>query len=111
MNPQLVSIISIFCNLGLGIAKLIFGFFIGSVGLIADGAHSSLDVVSSFVTFLGLKTAKKPQDKEHPYGHFRAESVAGFLVSVLLAITGIWILFEAIQRFFGGKLVKFSLID
>ncbi len=109
MNSQSVSIVSVFVNLGLGVSKLVFGFLTGSVALIADGIHSSLDVFSSFVTFLGLKTAKRPADEEHPYGHFKAESLAGFFVSILLAVSGIWILYEAIQRFLGEKLVKFSV--
>ncbi len=109
MNPQSVSIVSTFVNLGLGISKLIFGFLTGSVALIADGVHSSLDVFSSFVTFLGLKTARKPVDEKHPYGHWKAESLAGFLVAILLAVSGIWILYEAITGFFGEKIVKFSV--
>ena len=108
MNPQSISIISTFVNLGLGISKLFFGSLIGSVALVADGIHSSLDVISSFVTFLGLKTAKKPVDKTHPYGYFKAESLAGFFVMILLSVTGIWILYEAIGRFFGEKSVIFS---
>ncbi len=106
MNPQFISIISIFVNLGLGIAKLIFGFLTKSMALIADGIHSSLDVLSSLITFLGLKTAKKPVDEKHPYGHWRAESLAGFLVAILLAISGIWILYEALMRIFGEEIVK-----
>ena len=109
MNPESISIISTFVNMGLGISKLFFGTLIGSVALVADGIHSSLDVISSFVTFLGLKTAKKPFDETHPYGYLKAESLAGFFVMILLAITGIWILYEAIQRFFGGESVTFSL--
>ena len=108
MNPQSISIISTFVNLGLGTSKLFLGSLIGSVALVADGIHSSLDVISSFVTFLGLKTAKKPLDKTHPYGYFKAESLAGFFVMILLAITGIWILYEAVGRFSGGEVVVFS---
>ena len=109
MNPQSVSIVSTFVNLGLGISKLIFGFFTGSVALIADGVHSGLDVFSSFITFLGLKTARRPVDEKHPYGHWKAESLAGFLVALLLAVSGIWILYEAVMRFFGEQIVKLSV--
>ncbi len=109
MNPQSVSIVSAFVNLGLGASKLVFGFLIGSVALIADGLHSGLDVFSSFITFLGLKTARKPVDEKHPYGYWKAESLAGFLVAVLLALSGIWILYEAIMRFFREQTVKLSL--
>jgi len=109
MTPQVISIISTLINLGLGISKLIFGFLIGSVALVADGIHSGLDVFSSFITFLGLKTARKPVDEKHPYGYWKAESLAGFLVALLLAISGLWILYEAIMRFFGEQIVKLSI--
>ncbi len=109
MSSQHVSIISTFVNLGLGVSKLFFGFLIGSVALMADGIHSSLDVFSSFVTFLGLRHAKKPVDEKHPYGHYRYESLAGFFVAVLLAISGIWILYEAVMRFFGEGVVKLTI--
>ena len=108
MNPQSVSIISTFVNFGLGLSKLAFGFLTGSVALIADGIHSGLDVFSSFITFIGLRKAKKPVDEKHPYGHWRAESLAGFFVALLLAVSGVWILYEAVIRFFGGEIVSFS---
>ncbi len=98
MSPQSISIISIFVNLGLGVAKLFFGFLTGSMALVADGIHSSLDVFSSFITFLGIKTAKKPIDEKHPYGYFKAESLAGFFVAILLAVSGMWILYESVLR-------------
>jgi len=108
MTPISVSIISTFLNFGLGLVKIFFGLVINSIGLIADGIHSGLDVLSSFVTYLGLKTAKKPVDEKYKYGYFKAESLAGFLVAILLAITGILILKEGISRFFGEEMVKFS---
>jgi len=109
MTTQTVSLISTFLNASLGVLKVIFGIFSNSIALIADGVHSSLDVISSFVTFLGLRTAKKPVDEKHPYGYFRAESLAGFFVTFLLAITGIWIIAEAIKRFLGENPAVFSL--
>ncbi len=109
MNPQLISIISTLINLGLGISKLIFGFLIGSIALIADGVHSGIDVFSSFVTFLGFRVSKKPVDEKHPYGHQKAESLAGFLVVVLLVISGVWILYETGKRFFGEEIAKPSV--
>jgi len=108
MKPQSVSALSTFVNLGLGISKLVFGFLASSMALIADGIHSSLDVLSSFVTFWGLKTARKPVDEKHPYGYWKTESLAGFLVAILLGGSGIWILYEAILRIFDQEPVKLS---
>jgi len=109
MNPQSISIISTFVNLGLGISKLAFGFLTGSVALIADGIHSGLDIFSSFITYLGLRAARKPVDEKHPYGHWKAESLAGFLVALLLGVSGIGIMYEAAMRFFGEQIVSLSM--
>ena len=108
MEAKTVSIISTLTNLGLGIAKLFFGFLINSVALMADGVHSSMDVFSSLVTFYGIKISEKPADSSHPYGHWRAESIAGFIVTIILAISGIWILYESFGRFFGEKIIPLS---
>jgi len=109
ITAQTISLISTFLNLGLGILKVVFGIFSKSIALMADGIHSSLDVISSFVTFLGLKTAQKPVDEKHPYGYLKAENIAGFFVAILLGITGIWIIYEAVQRFLGENPALFSL--
>jgi len=108
ITPISLSIISVFSNLSLGILKLIFGFLTGSVSLIADGLHSGVDVFSSFITFLGLKISKKPVDKKHPYGHWKAESLAGFFVAILLGISGIWLFYEAGKRIFEKQTVELS---
>ncbi len=97
MSTRLLSIIGTFTNLLLGIAKLGIGYMVGSMALIADGIHSGMDVISSFVTFLGVRAAEKPVDEEHPYGYYRAESIASFIVTLLLAFSGIWIIYEAIN--------------
>src|SRR6056297_1289547 len=97
MSTKLLSIIGTFTNLLLGIAKLGIGYLVGSMALIADGIHSGMDVISSFVTFLGVRAAEKPVDEEHPYGYYRAESIASFFVTLLLALSGIWIIYEAIN--------------
>ena len=108
MSPQSVSIISTLVNFFLGAAKLFFGLLTGSLALAADGIHSGMDVFSSLITFWGIKVSQKPVDEKHPYGHWRAESLAGFLVTIILFISGAWILFEAIKRFLGEKPILFS---
>ena len=94
MTKESVSILSIVINLILALLKLGIGFFVGSAALVADGIHSSLDIVSSGATYLGIKVARKPADKEHPYGHWRAETIASFVVIFLLLISVVWIIYE-----------------
>jgi len=109
LTPQSVSLISTFFNLCLAVGKLIFGFLTSSIALLADGIHSGLDILSSFVTFLGLKISKRPVDEKHPYGYWKAESLAGFLVSLLLMISGIWILYEAVERILNKETISLSI--
>lgn len=109
MTQEKVSLISTVVNFILAILKLIVGFLINSVALMADAIHSGLDVFSSLVTFLGIRTAKKPVDEKHPYGYYRAEGLAGFVVAILLGLSGLWILYEGGMRFIELEPVTFSL--
>lgn len=97
MNPKILALLSTLINLILLALKLIAGFFTHSIALIAEALHSGLDVVSSFITFLGIKTAEKPADERHPYGYERYEGVASLMVVFLLFITAGWILYEGIS--------------
>jgi len=108
MDQEKISLISTGVNCGLGAAKLAVGVLINSIALIADGIHSTLDIFSSFVTFLGIKISKKPVNEKHPYGFYRAESLAGLLVTALLFLSGMWIVWEGIERFSKGNPVIFS---
>lgn len=88
---------SIVINLLLFAVKITIGLSIKSVALIADAIHTLADSVTSVVIIIGFKIAKKPSDKEHPFGHGRTESVVTLIVSVLLFIAGFELLKESIQ--------------
>ncbi len=110
MDQEKVSILSTFVNFGLAVSKLVFGLAIGSAALVADGIHSGLDIVSSFGTYLGIKIARKPVDEKHPYGHYRAEVISGLFVTIFLAASAIWILYEAVTKFLAEKTeISFSI--
>ncbi len=96
MNKKNISIISTLVNIVLACLKLLVGFSIKSVALIADGIHSGMDIISSAVTYIGIRESEKPADKEHPYGHYRSETIAGFVVIFLLFISAVWIIYEGI---------------
>jgi len=78
--------------------KLAMGLYIGSVSLIADAIHTLSDSASSVVLVLGFEAAKKPSDKEHPFGHGRMESVAALVISVILFVAGFELLKGSIHR-------------
>ena len=96
MNKKNISIISTLVNVVLACLKLLVGFSIKSAALIADGIHSGMDIISSVVTYIGIKEAEKPADREHPYGHYRSETIAGFIVIFLLFLSAVWIIYEGI---------------
>ncbi|MFA6423143.1 MAG: cation diffusion facilitator family transporter [Patescibacteria group bacterium] len=112
MNAKIISLISAITNIILSAAKLIAGFAFGSITLIASGIDSSLDIVSSLITFFGIKISEKPADKEHPYGHARYESLASYTVVMLIFASTLWIIYEAfIELFKGGYNVQYSIIS
>lgn len=94
--------LGIFANAFLAIIKGITGWLSGSRALIADAAHSASDVVGSIAVLAGLKTAQKPPDKDHPYGHGKAENIATIVVAILLVVVGIEIAISSAGAFFGG---------
>jgi len=79
-----VTVLGIFVNMALAAAKGVAGVMGNSYALIADAVESSLDVFSSIVVWGGLRIAAIPPDKNHPYGHGKAEPLAAILVSVAL---------------------------
>src|SRR5690606_12658926 len=80
--------VGIFGNLALAILKGVVGLFSGSQALIADAVNSASDVAGSLAVLIGLRAARRPPDRDHPYGHGKAESIAAIIVSVLLILVG-----------------------
>ncbi len=87
----------IFMNLFLAIVKGLVGFWGNSFALIADAIESTADVFTSLIVWVGLKSAAKPPDEDHPYGHGRAEPLAGIVVAVSLVAAAIFIGMESIR--------------
>lgn len=91
------SLISIASNFFLALCKCLVGFIGHSFALVADGIESLSDVFSSGVVYFGLRFAMKPPDKEHPYGHGKAEPVAAAIVSVGMGVAALGIAIESIS--------------
>jgi len=94
-----VALLSIAANGLLGLAKVLVGLASGSVAVLSEGIHSAVDLLSSIICLVGIKIAKKPVDERHPYGHYKFEVLAGVVITVILAATGIFILKEAYHSF------------
>lgn len=97
-HTRRASAVSVLFNLGSTLIKIVGAILTGSVSLFSEAVHSATDVVASLGAFFSVRAAALPPDDEHPYGHGKIESLAGFGESVLLlGIVG-YIFYEAIVR-------------
>lgn len=85
-------------NVVLAFIKISSGILGHSYALVADGVESILDVLSAMVVWGGLKIAARPPDRNHPYGHARAESIAALLVALVLIIAAVGIAIESVRE-------------
>jgi len=81
--------------------KLLVGLLAHSLGLIAEAIHSATDLVAALLTFFAVRVAGRPADREHPYGHGKAEHLSALAEGVILVVASIVIAFEAIDRLAG----------
>ncbi|MFC1938802.1 cation diffusion facilitator family transporter, partial [Chloroflexota bacterium] len=73
---------------GLITAKAVVSWLTGSIGIVAQATDSLLDLISGIVTFLAIRMAAMPADREHPYGHGKWEDIAGATQGILIMIAG-----------------------
>src|SRR4026207_1310711 len=93
-----VAAISVLASAGLATAKLVVGITIGSVALVSEALHSSVDVVATVITWLVVRVSDRPADAEHHYGHGKLESVSALGVIALLYVLAGGILVESYSR-------------
>ncbi len=99
--------LSVISNTALVVGKLSIGLAIGSVGVISEGIHSSLDLLAAIIAFIAVRQASHPADKKHKYGHGKIENLSGTIEGILILIAALWIVYEAIQKFFNPHTVEF----
>lgn len=95
--------ISIAAYLVLSSIKLVIGYIFLSGALVADGYNNLTDIIASIAVLIGLKISQKPPDEDHPYGHFRAETIAALVASFIMATVGIQVLIDAIRTMIKGE--------
>ncbi len=78
--------------------KLVVGLLTNSLGILAEAAHSGLDLVAALMTFFAVRIADRPPDRSHPFGHGKAENLSALFETVLLLATSAWIIYEAEHR-------------
>lgn len=96
-------IVGIFLNLCLFAVKLSAGIVSASISVIADAFNNLSDAGSSVVTYLGFKLARRPADREHPFGHGRYEYVTGLGISVVILLVGVELLKSSVSKIFAPE--------
>src|SRR5258708_16141026 len=72
----------------------------GSLGVLSEALHSGLDLLAAIITFLSVRMSDQPADEKHPYGHGKFENFSAFVETGLLALTALYIVYEAFHRLF-----------
>ncbi|MGQ9546559.1 MAG: cation diffusion facilitator family transporter [Dehalococcoidia bacterium] len=85
------------------ISKVVVGWLTGSISVLAQGADSLLDLFAALITFSAIRVAAKPADAQHPYGHGKAEDIAGVGQGILIFVAGGLIIYSAIRRIIEGS--------
>lgn len=97
-----VQALAVCSNSVLVTAKFITGAITGSVGIIAEAIHSTIDLVSSLIAFTSVRISGRPADREHQFGHGKAENIAGSIEAILIFVAAAMILNQAVKRLAGG---------
>lgn len=80
------------------------GWWTNSLGILSEAAHSALDLVAAAITLWAVRIASRPADREHTYGHGKFENLSAMIETILLLLTCVWIIYEAVGRlFFKGE--------
>src|SRR5467141_2775037 len=97
-GKAVAALYSVAVNVVLIAAKLLVGLLTGSVAILADAAYSFLDLSASIFAYAGIRTAAKPADEDHAWGHAKAENISSLVQMFLLGATCIAIVIESVRR-------------
>ena len=92
--------LSIVSNTVLIALKVVAGALTGSIAIITEAVHSSIDLMASFVAYFSVRKADEPADEDHPYGHQKVENVAAGIEGMLILVGAGIIVYESVRRLF-----------
>jgi cation diffusion facilitator family transporter len=93
-------------NLVLFAAKILVGFSYNSIAIISDSFNSLTDIVASTIVLISVRSSYRGPDANHPFGHARAQPLAGLVVAILTGIVGFEIITQSFGRLFGGARIQ-----
>ena len=86
------------------IMKVVVGILSGSVSIISEAIHSSMDLVAALIAFFSVRVSDNPPDSKHPYGHGKVENISGVIEAVLIFVAAALIIIEAIKKLMGAEI-------
>jgi cation diffusion facilitator family transporter len=93
--------LSVISNTGLVLMKFIVGTSIGSVSIISEAIHSSMDLIAALIAFFSVRKSAEPPDAQHEFGHGKFEDISGLIEALLIFIAAFLIIWEAGQKLLG----------
>jgi cation diffusion facilitator family transporter len=100
--------LSVISNTGLVIMKFIVGFSIGSVSIISEAIHSSMDLIAAVIAFFSVRKSAEPPDAAHAFGHGKFEDISGLIEALLIFVAAILIIKEAVTKLMGEPSEHFT---
>ena len=94
------ALFSVLAALVITALKLLTGILTGSLGMLSEAAHSTIDLVAAAITLFSIQVADRPADEQHNYGHGKVESLSAFVETGLMLASCIWIVTESVRRLF-----------
>ncbi len=102
MNPKTkIARLSVASNSLLIVMKLVVGIISGSVSIISEAIHSSMDLLAAIIAFFAVKVSDTPPDEKHPYGHGKIENISGVIEGILILVAAALIISEAVKKLMG----------
>ena len=98
----MVARLSVISNSLLIAMKLIVGIISGSVSILSEAIHSSMDLVAAIIAFFAVRISDTPPDSKHPYGHGKIENISGVIEGILILIAAVIIIVESVKKLLGG---------
>mgnify|MGYP000999233853 CR=1 FL=1 len=109
-KKQKIAALSVISNTTLIILKTVVGILSGSVSIISEAIHSSMDLVAAIIAYISVSISEKPADERHPYGHGKIENISGVIEGLLIFLAAGLIIMAAVKKLFHPMPIEETLI-
>ena len=100
--------LGIFTNIAMALAKILIGIMASSIAIVSEGINNSADVLTSLLTLIGTRLAKKHPDEKHPFGYGRIEYLVSLVIAVMIIVTGIEMTSSSVKLIINPEPLKIS---